>query len=263
MSGGGVRSVPARPDGDSMAKLIMMRRVLGIAAVSAAVLVVAIAWQSASSGVGRVSSAASAADQSDFARRRDELRFLQAAFDRLDAESRQDPNGPALPSLRAEQDAIVLQMREVARPLPADSLPPALRHLATAEPRSAAEPALPANPAQASASPAASPIPVAASRELRAGLGAASSVPDLALSRDPALNLVILIAKPRAPRPTNEAAPDHSAEAPANPEARAAAKARAAQRAERAAERAAARPPAAGTAGFIERLISEPATAAR
>src|SRR5205085_630176 len=165
MSGGGVRSVPARPDGDSMAKLFMMRWVLGIAAVSAAVLVVAIAWQSASSGVGRVSSATSAADQSDFARRRDELRFLQAAFDRLDA---------------------------------------------------------------------------------------ASSVPGLALSRDPALNLVILLAKPRAPRPTNEAAPDHSAEAPANPEARAAAKARAAQRAERAAERAAARPPAAGTAGFIE-----------
>src|SRR5438067_172800 len=160
-------------DRGHMAKLIMMRWVLGIATVSAAVLVIAIAWQSASSGVGRVSSATSAADQSDFARRRDELRFLQAAFDRLDAESRQDPNGPALRSLRAEQDAIVLQMREVARPLPADSLPPALRHLATAEPRSAAEPALPANPAQASASPAASPIPVAASRELRAGLGAA------------------------------------------------------------------------------------------
>src|SRR5438045_8667178 len=116
MSGGGVRSVPARPDGDSMAKLIMMRWVLGIAAVSAAVLVVAIAWQSASSGVGRVSSATSAADQSDFARRRDELRFLQAAFDRLDAESRRDPNGTAPPALRAGQDANGLHIREVARP---------------------------------------------------------------------------------------------------------------------------------------------------
>src|SRR5438067_5232151 len=147
--GGAVGAGPMT--GDSMGKLITIRWVLGIAAVSAAVLVIVIAWQSASSGVGRVSGVASTSDQSDFASRRDELRFLRAAFDRLDAESKQDPNGPALASLRAEQDAIVLRMREVARPLPAESLPPALRHLATAEPRSAAEPALPANPAQASA----------------------------------------------------------------------------------------------------------------
>ena len=76
-------------------------------------------------------------------------------------------------------------MREVARQLPAESLPPALRPAAKEERRSTPEP-LPAKPAQASGNPA-SPVPVAASRELRAGLSVPSAVPDLALSRDPAL----------------------------------------------------------------------------
>ena len=113
-----------------MPKLLMMRWVLGIAIVWIVALGVIIGWPSAPSGIGRMSGSPSVSDQGDFARRRDELSFLKAAFDRLDAEAKEDPNGPALRSLRAEQDAIVLRMREVARLLPAESLPSALRTLA-------------------------------------------------------------------------------------------------------------------------------------
>jgi hypothetical protein len=108
-----------------MPNLLMMRWVLGTAVALAAALVLAMIWQAAPSGIGRGS--LSVSDQRDFGRRQDELAFLQAAFDRLDAEGRQDPNGPALRSLRVQQESILLRMREVARPLPAESLPPALR----------------------------------------------------------------------------------------------------------------------------------------
>jgi hypothetical protein len=101
----------------------------------------------------------------------------------------------------------------------------------------------------------------AAPSELKVGLGSSSAVPDLALTRDPTLNLVILIARPRPPRPASEAASDNSAEPhAANTETKAAAKARAA---EKAAERAAARPPVAGSAGFTEPSRTDPPTASR
>src|SRR5207248_5394426 len=131
------------PAGDNMPNLLTMRWMLGAAVALAAALVLAMAWQSAPPGIGRVSGSSAVSDQRDFGRRQDELSFLQAAFDRLDAEARQDPNGPALRSLRVQQESIVLRMREVARPLPAESLPPALRPLAKDEPRNAPQPMLP------------------------------------------------------------------------------------------------------------------------
>ena len=110
----------------------------------------------------------------------------------------------------------------------------------------------------ASGSPAVRP-------ELKVGLGSSSGVPDLALARDPALNLVILIARPRPPRPASEAASESSADSrAANPDAKPAAKARTAEKAtERTTEKAAARPPVAGSAGFTEPPRPEPATASR
>ena len=234
-----------------MPKLLTMRWVLGIAVISLAALGVIIGWPSAPSGIGRVSGNPTVSDQSDFARRRDELAFLQAAFDRLEAESKQDPTGPAFRSLRGEQEAIVLRMREVARPLPAESLPSALRALAKEKPRAAPEPTLPVPQEVTRGS-------TAASSGLKVGLGPPAPVPDLALSRDPALNLVILIARPRAPRPAADTASDNSAEPQAaNSDTKPTARARAA-------ERPAPRAPVPGTAGFPEPAPrSEPATAAR
>src|ERR1700720_2031588 len=129
-----------------MPKLLTMRWVLGIAVISLAALGVIIGWPSAPSGIGRVSGNPTVSDRSDFARRREELAFLQAAFDRLEGESKQDPTGRAVRSLRGEQEAVVLRMREVARPLPAESLPSALRALAKEEPRAAPESTLPVPP---------------------------------------------------------------------------------------------------------------------
>jgi hypothetical protein len=231
-----------------MPNLLMMRWVLGTAVALAAVLVLAIVWQSA--GIGGVSGSPGVSGQRDFGRRQDELSFLQAAFDRLDAEGKQGPNGPALRSLRVQQESIMERMREVAQPLPPESLPRALRGLGKDEPRTASEPVLPKAPAETSGPTA----PLA----LKVGLGASSAMPDLALARDPALNLVILIARPR---PAREAASDNPAESrTATSEAKPAAKA---PPAERAAEKAAARPPASGSAGFAEPPRSEPATASR
>ena len=237
-----------------MPNLLTMRWVLGTAVALAAALVLAMVWQASPWGIGRVSGSPGVSDQRDFGRRQDELSFLQAAFDRLDAEARQDPNGPALRSLRVQQESILLRMREVARPLPAESLPPALRPLAKEEPRHAPEPVLSKAAADTRASPVASP-------ELKVGLGSSTTLPDLALTRDPALNLVILIARPRPPRPASEAASENSAQPhAANPDAKPATKARSA---EKAAERAAARPAVVGSAGFTEPSRSEPATASR
>lgn len=239
-----------------MPNVLMMRWLLAAAVALAAALVLTILWQSAPPGIGRVSASPGTSDPRDFARRQDELSFLQAAFDRLDAEARQDPNGPALRSLRLQQESILLRMREVARPLPADSLPPALRAPAENEARNIPQPVVPKAAAETRTNPV---IP----SELKVGLGASSSAPDLALARDPTLNLVILIARPRPPRPVSDATPDGAAEPhSANPDPKPAAKART-KAAERTAERAAVRPPATGSAGFTEPPRSEPATAPR
>src|SRR5947207_1284467 len=159
-----------RRGGDNMPNLLTMRWVLATAVALAAALILAMVWQSTPSGIGRISGSPAVSDQRDFGRRQDELSFLQAAFDRLDAEARQDPNGPALRSLRLQQESIVLRMREVARPLPAESLPPALRAAVKDEPRHAPEPVRPKAPVEARGSPV-------LSSELKVGLGSSSAVP--------------------------------------------------------------------------------------
>src|SRR5205085_6034348 len=57
--------------------------------------------------------------------------------------------------------------------------------------------------------------------ELKPGLGSASPEPSLVLSRDPALSGVVLIVRPRPPRPAAEASAEKSAERqPSTAEAR-------------------------------------------
>jgi hypothetical protein len=104
-------------------------------AVSLATLGIAVGWQ-ASSGVDRTLGNPRVLEQSDFGWRQGELLFLKAALNRLDADAKQtDLDSPALRSLRAEQDAVMLRMREVAWPLPAESLPHELHFLVNDEPR--------------------------------------------------------------------------------------------------------------------------------
>ena len=237
-----------------MPNVLTMRWVLATAVALVTALVLALVWQSAPSGIGRVSGSQAVSDERDFGRRQEELSFLQAAFDRLDAEATQDPNGPALRSLRVQQESILLRMREVARPLPAESLPRALRASPKDEPRNTSEPMLIKARLEARGGPV---VP----SELKVGLGSSSAGPDLSLARDPALNLVILIARPRPPRPASATVSDKSAEPHvANPDTKAATKARIT---EKAAERAAARRPTAGSAGFTEPSRTESPTTSR
>jgi hypothetical protein len=117
-----------------MPKPLMMRWVLGVAAIMFAGLGIAFGWQMPS-GIDRMAGGPAVANQGEFERRQGELAFLKAALDRLEAEARQDPESPAMRSLRAEQQAIVLRMREVARRMPEDSLPQELRGIAKDEPQ--------------------------------------------------------------------------------------------------------------------------------
>src|SRR5436309_2988856 len=112
---------------------LMTRWLIGIALAAVAVLGIASVWQARSAG-DSVPARSAAGEPSDKPRRQQELRFLKAAFDRLEAEAKQNPNSPALRSLRAEQQAVVLQMREVAHPLRADSLPEEVRKLLGIDP---------------------------------------------------------------------------------------------------------------------------------
>jgi hypothetical protein len=74
------------------------------------------------------------------------------------------------------------------------------------------------DPPQPVARPAAAPAPSQAQTaavtpaELKPGLGSAPSEPTLVLSRDPALSGVVLIARPRPPRPAGDAAAEKPAE---------------------------------------------------
>src|SRR5947207_6922655 len=104
-----------------MPKPLMTRWLIGIALAAVAVLGIASVWQ-ARSADDSVPARSAAGEPSDKPRRQQELRFLKAAFDRLEAEAKQNPNSPALRPLRAEQQAVVLQMREVAHPLRAVSM---------------------------------------------------------------------------------------------------------------------------------------------
>jgi hypothetical protein len=131
-----------------------------------------------------------------------------------------------LRSLRTEQDAVVLRMREVARPLLADRLPEELRALLGSGP--AVTTAVPVEKAvKYEPSPVPPPAIVATSGhastgaapagELKPGLVAAAPGLPLVLSRDPALSGVVLIARPRPPRPAPDAPADKPGERlPAN-----------------------------------------------
>ena len=112
---------------------------------------------------------------------RRELRFLQAALQRIEAELQQQANGLATASLRIEREAVMQRVREVASLLPADSLPPDIRLLIEPEiavtpvpgpvPGPAPRPA--PIPAPAPAAPVAGPVPAPAP----------DSVPGLAAQR--------------------------------------------------------------------------------
>jgi hypothetical protein len=171
-------------------------------AVSLATLGIAVGWQ-ASSGVDRTLGNPRVLEQSDFGWRQGELLFLKAALNRLDADAKQtDLDSPALRSLRAEQDAVMLRMREVAWPLPAESLPHELHFLVNDEPRAAEEPTTVPNITTGVAT---------APAELKVGLASTSPAADLALSRDPELNFVILILPPR---PATKSTADNIAKFP-------------------------------------------------
>jgi len=122
-----------------MSKELKARRIACVAAVSFATLGIAFGWQ-APSDVDRMLGTPGVFEQGDFGRRQDELLFLKAALDRLDADAnRTNPDNPSLRSLHTEQNAVMLRMREVARPLPAESLSRELRFLVKDEPLVAVE----------------------------------------------------------------------------------------------------------------------------
>jgi hypothetical protein len=171
-------------------KQLMARWSVRVAVVSFATLSIVLGWH-ASSGVDRTLGSPGVLKQRDFDWRQGELMFLKAALDRLDTDAnRTAPDSPAFRSLHTEQKAVILRMREVARPLPAESLPRELRLLAKDEQLAAVETTLLAALDIATGG-------AAGLAELQVGLTSASPAPDIALSRDPALNLVILTVPPR------------------------------------------------------------------
>src|ERR1051326_5985195 len=119
--------------GIEMPKPLMTRWMIGVAFAAVAVLGIASVWQARSAGDNQPGRSA-VGEPSGKPRRQQELRFLKAAFDRLEAEAKQNPNSPALRSLQAEQQAVVLRMREVAHPLRAESVPEEVRALVGAAP---------------------------------------------------------------------------------------------------------------------------------
>jgi hypothetical protein len=203
-----------------MPKLSTMGPLIAAALLSLGVLGVIVNW-AAQSGGGGVFGNFTWLDQDDFGRRQRELLFLKAAFDRLEAEALQDPNGPATPSLRAEQQAVLRHMREVARPLPADVVPGEMRRLVKGEAPAAPE------PPEVSGQFAAPAVSAALSHELQTGMSRPSPVVELGVSRNPGFGVIVLVARPR-PRP---APADASAEAlSAAADRRPAAKPRAAEK---------------------------------
>jgi TPR repeat protein len=180
--------IPCGPELWSMPKPLIARWIGRVAGVSFVTFGIAFGWQ-ASLGLDRMLGSPGVLEQGDLGRRQGELLFLKAALDRLDADvNRTDPDSPALRSLRAEQDAVVLRMREVASPLSAESLPSEPRSLVEHEPRAASESVLAAVPDIVTGGAA---VPV----ELKVGLAAVSRDP--AQPRDPPPSRAILIVPPR------------------------------------------------------------------
>jgi hypothetical protein len=191
--------------GGIMPKLLTMGPLIAAALLSLGVLGVIVGWAAAPSGSGGVFGNFTWLDQDDLGRRQRELLFLKAAFDRLEAEAQQDPNGPATPSLRTEQQAVLRHMREVTRPLPADAVPGDLRRLLKGEaPAVARAPVVLSQPVEPADS-------ATVARELQMGLSPPSPAIELGVSRDPGLGVIVLVARPRL-RPVQPPA-DASAEA--------------------------------------------------
>jgi hypothetical protein len=156
------------------------------AIVSIALLGIIIGWYSALYGVEQVASTIEVLQQGSVRGGRTELSFLRAALDRLAADAKQmDPASPALPSLRAERAAVIQRMREVERALGTEAVSGQLQL--------GAEASRPVNPNPVSTSNN-RPDGVLAPRALKVGLALVSQAPEFDLSRDPALNQMVLIA---------------------------------------------------------------------
>jgi hypothetical protein len=104
-----------------------------------------------------------------------ELELLQAALQRIGAELNQQANPRALASLRAEREAVMQRLREVASRVPADSLSPGIWRLI--EP-AAASAAAPGNAPGPVARPVEEAAPTRPAGELRAGLRPPAPVTD-------------------------------------------------------------------------------------
>jgi hypothetical protein len=195
--------------GGIMPKQLTMVSLIGAALLAFGAFGAIVGWPAAPSGGGGVFGNFTWLDQDDLGRRRRELQFLKAAFDRLEAEAQQDPGGPAVPSLRGEQEVVLRHMREVARPLPADAVPGDLRPLLKGEVPTAPRVPVPV-PVPASPPPErADSVPI--SRELQIGLSPPLPAIELGAPRDPGLGVIVLVARPR-PRPApREPATDASA----------------------------------------------------
>src|SRR5207245_9688859 len=114
--GRGAAAWPACTLAIEMPKPLMTRWLIGIALAAVAVLGIASVWQARSAG-DSVPARSAAGEPSDKPRRQQELRFLKAAFDRLEAEAKQNPNSPAPRPPRAEQQAVGPPMPQAAPPL--------------------------------------------------------------------------------------------------------------------------------------------------
>ena len=130
-----------------------------------------------------------------------ELQFLQSALHRIKAELRQRETGLGVPSLRAEHEAVMQRVREVASRVPADSLPPDIRRLIEPEAAAAIAPVLAVRSIEEAA-------PVRAAGELQIGLRPPSPVTDfssLGLAARPPWPVFLQRPQPRHAPPVDQA----------------------------------------------------------
>jgi hypothetical protein len=132
-----------------------------------------------------------------------ELRFLQAALRRIEADVQQQPNGLALSSLRTQQESVMQRVREVAIRVPADSLPPDIIPLIASEAAATLAPGLAVPRIEEAA-------PVRTAGELRVGLRPPAPVADFSSLALDAPSWPLFIGRPQprraAPAPSATAA---------------------------------------------------------
>ena len=193
-------------------KLSAMRWPIGIGVVLLLIAGVSVFWIGShpSRGTGPFVAISSFFAGEEYEGEVRELQFLQTALQRIKAELLQQAIGLGTPSLRAEHDAVMQRVREVASRVPADSLPPDIRRLIEPE----AAPAVAAGPA---ARPIEEAAPVRAASELQIGLRPPSPVADfsgLALAARPPWP--IFLQRPHPPRATPTTA-DRAETRPSSP----------------------------------------------